>query len=141
MILNLISTMIVATLRLTVPIIFMAIGNQFCEKAGIMNLGAEGMMISGAFTAALGTYYSGSPVVGVLCGMLGGILIASLHSMNCVEFGGNQNISGLGLNTLAAGLAAFFCRQLFGSGISPSVNNFQRTEFLAKIPFIGETLA
>lgn len=106
--LSLFETMIEATIRLSVPIILMAIGNQFAEKAGVMNLGAEGMMTMGSFTAVLGAYYSGSAVVGVLSGIVGGMLVATIHSLNTVEFGGNQNISGLGLNTLAAGLSAFY---------------------------------
>ncbi len=133
--------MLLSMIRLSIPVIFMALGNLYCEKSGVMNLGAEGMMISGAFCAVLGTYYSGSPWIGVLAGILGGILVAGIHSLNTVEFGGNQNISGLGLNTLATGLSAFICRQLFGSGITPSVANLQRTEFLLKIPVIGKILA
>lgn len=139
--LSLFETMIEATIRLSVPIILMAIGNQFAEKAGVMNLGAEGMMTMGSFTAVLGAYYSGSAVVGVLSGIVGGMLVATIHSLNTVEFGGNQNISGLGLNTLAAGLSAFLCRELFSSGITPSVQNLQRTEILRKIPLVGHILS
>ena len=106
-----------------------------------MNLGAEGMMTSGAFCASLGAYFTGSAWLGVLFGIMGGIIVSSIHSVNCVEFGGNQNISGLGLNTLAAGLSGFLCRELFGSGITPSVANLQRTEIFASIPVIGKTLS
>lgn len=134
-------TILISSLRLSVPIILMGMGNLYCERAGVMNLGAEGMMIAGAFGAVLGSYYTGSPWLGVLFGMLGGMLVSSIHSVNTVEFGGNQNISGLGLNTLAAGLASFICRQLFGSGISPSVTNLQRTEILSGIPGVGSFLA
>ena len=138
---TMLQSILIATLRLTVPIILMSIGNQYCERAGVMNLGAEGMMVAGAFGAVLGTYYTGNAWLGVLFGMLGGMVISTIHSVNTVEFGGNQNLSGLGLNTLAAGLASFFCRQLFGSGITPSVENLQRTEILAGIPVLGKFLA
>lgn len=138
---TMLQSILIATLRLTVPIILMSIGNQYCERAGVMNLGAEGMMVAGAFGAVLGTYYTGNAWLGVLFGMLGGMVISTIHSVNTVEFGGNQNLSGLGLNTLAAGLASFFCRQLFGSGITPSVENLQRTEILAGIPVVGKFLA
>lgn len=138
---SMLQSILIATLRLTVPIILMSIGNQYCERAGVMNLGAEGMMVAGAFGAVLGAYYTGSAWLGVLFGMLGGMVISTIHSVNTVEFGGNQNLSGLGLNTLAAGLASFFCRQLFGSGITPSVENLQRTEVFAGIPGIGKFLA
>ncbi len=132
---------LVAMLRLSVPIILMGLGNLYCERVGVMNLGAEGMMVAGAFCAVVGTYYTDNAWFGVACGMLGGILIAAVLSLISVEFGGDQNISGLGLNTLAAGLASFFCRQLFGSGITPSVQNLQRTEILEEIPVIGGLLA
>ena len=138
---TMLQSILIATLRLTVPIILMSIGNQYCERAGVMNLGAEGMMVAGAFGAVLGTYYTGNAWLGVLFGMLVGMVISTIHSVNTVEFGGNQNLSGLGLNTLAAGLASFFCRQLFGSGITPSVENLQRTEILAGIPVVGKFLA
>lgn len=138
---TMLQSILIATLRLTVPIILMSIGNQYCERAGVMNLGAEGMMVAGAFGAVLGAYYTGSAWLGVLFGMLGGMVISTIHSVNTVEFGGNQNLSGLGLNTLAAGLASFFCRQLFGSGITPSVENLQRTEIFAGIPVLGKFLA
>lgn len=138
---TMLSSILIAMLRLTVPIIMMSIGNQYCERAGVMNLGAEGMMVAGAFGAVLGTYYTGSAWLGVVFGMLGGMIISGIHSVSTVEFGGNQNLSGLGLNTLAAGLASFFCRQLFGSGITPSVENLQRTEILAGVPVLGKFLA
>lgn len=138
---TIVGAMLVSIFRLSIPILLMALGNLYCERSGVQNLGAEGMMIAGAFCAALGSFYSGNAWVGVLAGMLGGMLISTIHSINSVEFGGVQNISGLGLNTLAAGLASFLCRQLFGSGITPSVSHLQRTELFAKIPYVGNFLA
>lgn len=137
---ELFSTFMVSLLRLSVPIILAAFGNMYCERAGIMNLGAEGMMIAGAFGAVLGAYYTGNPWLGVLCGILAGIIIAGLHSLMSVEYGGIQNISGLGLNTLAIGITAFFCQNIFGSGLSSSVPSIQTTEILAGIPLIGKFL-
>lgn len=136
-----ISAMIVSILRLSVPVISTGLGNMFSVRAGVMNLGAEGMMISGAFCAVLGSYATGNPWIGVLCGILGGFVIGVIHSLICVEFGGIQNVSGLGLNMLAAGLAAFFCRSLFGSAFSPSVPSIQYTMCLAKIPVVGGLLS
>ena len=134
-------TLLASFLRLSVPIILMGTANMFSERSGVMNLGADGMMIAGAFGAVVGTYFFGSPWIGVLFGILGSMVISGTHSLISVEFGGRQNISGLGLNMLAAGLASFFCRELFGSGISKSVENLQRTMILAKIPVIGEFLS
>lgn len=133
--------MLVSILRLSVPVIITGLGNMFSVRAGVMNLAAEGMMISGAFCAVLGSFYTGNPWIGVLCGILGGLVIGMIHSMICVEFGGNQNVSGLGLNMLAAGLTAFFCRTLFGSAFSPAVESIQTTNILSGIPVVGTVLS
>lgn len=138
---TIILVMVISILRLSVPIIITGLGNMFSEKVGVMNLGSEGMMISGAFGAAVGAYYSGSAWVGVLTGVLCGVAVAAIHALISVEFGGAQNISGLGLNALAAGLTSFFCRSLFGSGKSSVVASIQSTRLLSGIPVIGEFLA
>lgn len=132
--------MLVSVLRLSVPVVVTGLGNMFCEKVGVMNLGAEGMMIAGAFGAMLGSYYTENAWIGVLCGVAAGMLIAGLHSLISVEFGGVQNISGLGLNTLAAGLTAFFCTSLFGTSLSATVPSLQTTDILGKVPLIGSFL-
>lgn len=129
--------MIISLLRLAIPIVICGIGNMYCEKSGVMNLGAEGMMISGAFGAVAGTYFTGNPWIGVLCGLFGGLVVGFAHGLICVEFGGYQNISGLGLNMLAAGLTSFCCRSLFGTGLSPAVASIQTTPILKGIPVIG----
>lgn len=133
--------MLISILRLSVPIIITGLGNSFSEKVGVMNLGSEGMMIAGAFGAAAAAYYTGNPWIGVLAGILCGMLIAGIHSLISVEFGGAQNISGLGLNALAAGLTSFFCRSLFGSGKSDVVASIQNTKFLSGVPVIGGFLS
>ncbi len=133
--------MIISIVRLATPVIITGLGNMFSERAGIMNLGAEGMMITGAFTAILGTYLTGNPWVGVLCGMLGGALMSSIHSLISVEFGGLQNISGLGINMLAAGCTDFFVRAIFKNSMSPMMPSIQTTPMLKDIPLIGSTLA
>lgn len=132
---------LISIIRLSVPVIFTGLGNMFCEKAGVMNLGAEGMMIAGAFGAALGAYLTGNAWIGVIVGILCGMLVALIHALISVEFGGLQNISGLGLNALAGGLTAFFCRFFFGSGKSPIVDSIQSVPFLAGVPVIGKFLA
>lgn len=134
---SIMGVMLISLLRLSIPIIICGIGNMYCEKAGIMNLGAEGMMIAGAFGAILGTHFTGNPWFGVVCGIAAGLIVGGIHALVCVEFGGIQNISGLGLNMLAAGLTSFFCRSLFGTGLSPTVASVQTTPLLKNIPVIG----
>lgn len=133
--------MLISMLRLSIPIIICGIGNMYCEKAGVMNLGAEGMMISGAFGAVIGTYFTGNPWIGIFCGLFAGWVIGAVHGLICVEFGGYQNISGLGLNMLAAGLTSFWCRNLFKSGLSTTVESIQTTPIFKNVPVIGDFLA
>lgn len=134
-------TMLVSVIRLSVPVIITGLGNMFSEKAGIQNLGAEGMMISGAFGAAVISYFTGSAWLGVLGGIMFGAVIGFLHGLISVQFGGVQNISGLGLNMLAAGLTSFLCRSFFSSGYSPKVDAIQSTKLLEGIPVFGEVLS
>lgn len=60
------------TLRIAIPYLFAASGGVIAERAGIISLSLEGYMLTGAFSATLGTFYSGSPWIGLLCGILGG---------------------------------------------------------------------
>ena len=65
-------SLIMATLRQAAPIMITAIGGMFCEVTGVVNIGLEGMMLLSAFFAAVGSYYTGSWVLGVLCGVVSG---------------------------------------------------------------------
>ena len=59
-----------SVIRLSAPMFIAGMGNMYCERVGVLNLGAEGMMVSGAFAAVLGSYLTGNPWIGVLMGML-----------------------------------------------------------------------
>jgi len=67
-----------ASVRLAVPTGLAAVGESLCQKAGVLNLSLEGMMLTGAYAAFLGAHYSGEPWVGVLTGIVGGVLIGVL---------------------------------------------------------------
>ena len=132
---------ILSVIRLSAPMFIAGTGNMYCERVGILNLGAEGMMVSGAFAAVLGSYLTGSPWIGVLFGMGAGLLAGGVHALVCVEFGGTHAISGLGLTMLCNGIARFLCISAFGSTYSPNVKALQTTAFLSGIPFIGRFLS
>ena len=76
--LTLLTDVLRTSLRLMVPIAFAALGGVICERGGVYNVGMEGMMLSGAFGAALGTFLTGSPVMGVLVGILLGAMGGAL---------------------------------------------------------------
>lgn len=133
--------MIVSIIRLSAPVIIGAMGGLFSELAGIINLCAAGLMTLGAFSAMLGTYYTGNPWIGVLCGIAAGACGGLLNALISVKFGGIQNLFGLGLNSFALGLTSYFMRVIFDSSISDKVENLSAAPVLKGIPVIGSFLA
>ena len=116
---------LVQTLRIATPYLLAACGGIVSERAGIIALTLEGWMLTGAFTAALGSHYSGSPWVGMLCGVAGGTLAALLHAVACIRYRGNQVVVGIAINLLAVGATRFFLRLAFDSSSnSPRVTGF-----------------
>jgi general nucleoside transport system permease protein len=115
------------TLRIAVPYLFAASGGAVAERAGVVSLTLEGFMLSGAFCAALGSYYSGSPWVGLLCGVAGGMVMGFLHALASVRFKADQIVVGIAINLLAVGLTRFFLHLAFDSSSnSPRVAGFGR---------------
>ncbi|MEM9164268.1 MAG: ABC transporter permease [Cyanobacteria bacterium P01_F01_bin.4] len=105
-----------ACLRLTVPLAFAALGGLFSERSGILNIGLEGMMLTGAFTSAAVALATGQVwlAVAIACGVSG--LVGLVHAYLCVGLGVNQLVSGLAINLTAAGLTTYGARLLFETG-------------------------
>lgn len=97
------------------PLIFASVGGAYSVRSGVMALGLESMMMCGAFCGVLGSYYSGSALVGFLCAILGGMLIAALHAFLCVNYKVNQVISGIGLNLLATAATTLLMQIVWGN--------------------------
>jgi simple sugar transport system permease protein len=116
---------LVQTLRIATPYLLAAAGGILAERSGVIALTLEGWMLTGAFTATLGAFYSGSPWVGLLCGIGGGVLAALLHALASIRYRGNQVVIGIAINLLAVGLTRFFLRLAFDSSSnSPRVQGF-----------------
>lgn len=116
---------LVQTLRIAIPYLFAAAGGVMSERAGVIGLTLEGFMLGGAFGAALGSYYSGSPWIGVLCGLGAGLLAALLHALATIRFRADQVVVGIAINLLAVGVTRFFLRLAFDSSSnSPRVPGF-----------------
>lgn len=127
-----------STVSMSTPLIFASVGGAFSVRSGVMALGLESMMMCGAFGAALGSYYSGSFVVGLLCGMLGGMLIGLFHAVLCVRYKVNQVISGIGLNLLATAITTLLMQIVWGNkGTSEMVDSID-TSIGGPIPIISE---
>lgn len=128
---SMIISLLMATLRQAAPVLITAIGGMFSELTGVVNIGLEGMMLMGAFFAAIGSYYSGSWVVGLITGILGGALIAWVHALISIRYKGNQTVSGVAINLFASGFTVFMLRVLFQQSSNtpvvtgaPSVGSF-----------------
>lgn len=111
--LNNILLVISITLMYSAPLVFGALGGMLSERAGVVNIGIEGMMTTGAFTGACVGYYSGNPWLGFLAGGLVGALIALLHAVASITFQANQTVSGIAINLIGSGASIFFCRLFF----------------------------
>ena len=138
-----ISGLIGAMMRMATPIIFATLGEILSERAGVLNLGIEGIMLMGAMTGFLVTFSTGSIWVGVLAAAGVGMLLALLMAFLAVYLGLSQHVSGLGITLFATGLAMFVYRLYFGSPtVPPIVEPFQQIALplLSKIPVIGPGL-
>jgi len=108
-----------AGVRLALPVALAALGALLCERAGVLNLGIEGLMVSGALAGYLVTDATGSPWVGLLAGLLTGAVCGAVLALVVVGLGANQIVTGLAF-TLMAGAATSFIFQLsFGIGQNP----------------------
>ena len=105
--------LVTATLRMTAPLLFAAMGGLLSERAGIMNIALEGFMLIGAFTAVLGTYYTGSPWIGLLCAIASGGAGAAIHAFWTITLKSDQIVTGTAINLLGAGIPAFLITRIF----------------------------
>lgn len=129
-----------ATVRMAVPLIYAALGEVFLEKAGILNIGLEGVMLSGAFCSFAGTFYSNSILIGLICGMLGGCAVSFIHGFLCVRLSQDQSVSGIALNIFMLGVTSFAYKLMSAGESYQQVSTLKpiRIPVLSHIPIIGE---
>ena len=101
--LGIVAIFIGSSLRLAMPMLLGAIGELVSERAGVLNLSVEGMMLLGAFAGAMGSLATGSPLAGLAVAVSAVLPVALLQAWLSVTLGANQIVSGLGLNVLALG--------------------------------------
>ncbi len=102
-----------STIRLAVPYSLAGLAGTYSERSGVVNIGLEGMMLTGAFTAVAVTNITGSPWLGLISAIISGILLGLVHSVVCVTFRSDQIVSGLAINIFAMGITVFFAWLLF----------------------------
>ncbi|MGQ0712510.1 MAG: ABC transporter permease [Gemmatimonadaceae bacterium] len=113
------------TIRIAIPYLFAASGGVVAERAGIVSLTLEGFMLTGAFAATLGSYYSGSAWIGLLCGIGGGLIFGLIHALASIRYRADQIVTGIAINLLAVGVTRFFLLMAFDSSSnSPRVPGF-----------------
>ncbi len=115
-------SLISSTIRLSTPLILAALGGLYAERAGVINIALEGLMLAGAFTAAAVTYGTGSPWIGLLAGIVAGLAIASIHAVASIRYRADQVVTGTAINILMLGIPGFLSGALFlSSGSTPQI--------------------
>ncbi|HSU54637.1 MAG TPA: ABC transporter permease [Candidatus Dormibacteraeota bacterium] len=116
-----------ATLRVSTPLVFAAIGGLLSERAGVINIALEGMMLIGAFGAAAGALATHSPWLGAFIGSGCGILLAAVYALFAIQFRANQIVAGMAINLLALGITPFLCKLFYDvTGSTPALGLDQR---------------
>jgi general nucleoside transport system permease protein len=119
--------LLASTLRVSTPLIFAALGGLFSERAGVINIALEGLMLVGAFGAAVGTYALHSAWLGSGCGLLAGMSLAAVYALFVIRLRANQIVAGTAINLLAMGLTPFLCKVLYDvTGSTPAIPLAQR---------------
>ncbi|MBN1246380.1 MAG: ABC transporter permease [Anaerolineae bacterium] len=117
--LSLLTSIITITLRAGTSLIYSTLGETYTERSGILNLGVEGMMLTGAVSAFATAYYTESVWLGLLVAVLMGALLATIHAFLTVTMRANQVVSGLSITLFGTGLASFL-----GERLGPASNNY-----------------
>ncbi|MEL6734507.1 MAG: ABC transporter permease [Pseudomonadota bacterium] len=134
------------TVRSSVPLLLACLAGLYSERSGIVDIGLEGKMLGGAFAAAAAAAVSGSAWVGLGAGILVSVLLALVHGFASITNKGNQIVSGVAINFIAAGSAALLGNAWFNQGgRTPQLSNDMRfvpielpfANHLADVPFIG----
>lgn len=132
-----------AAVRIASPLIFATMGELICERAGVLNLGIEGIMVIGAFAGWIAVYAGAGLWAGVAVAMAAGMAFGLLHALLTVPFGLSQHVVGLGITLLATSSAYFAYRLSLPEVTSPPrIAPFQPLEIpvLSDLPLVGPAL-
>jgi general nucleoside transport system permease protein len=136
-----------STLLWAAPLIFTALGGNFSERSGIVNIGLEGLMVIGAFTAIVfnlafdQTLGNLTPWIALLAAMVVGGLLSVLHAVASITFRADQTVSGVAINLLAVGAALFLVKLFYGKGQTDIIQKgFSKIDIpvLSDIPVLGK---
>lgn len=128
------------TFQLSVPIVLGALSGTIAERGGVILLGVEGIMLVGAFAGVLGSFLTGSALLGFLFSVVIGGLLGLLYALFCLKWKAHQSVVGVGVNLFASGITAVLLKVLWQKeGMSESVTSMSSitVPLLNKIPLVG----
>lgn len=128
------------------PILLAALGGAYTYYAGVFNIAMEGMLLTGAFFAVLGSYYTGSWLVGVLLAVAGALLLSLIFILFAVVLKTDEFVTGIALNLFAVGATTYMLRKIFsvkGVFSNPAIQPIPslRLPLIENIPLVGEILS
>ncbi|MEK3988906.1 MULTISPECIES: ABC transporter permease subunit [Robertmurraya] len=135
-----------SAIRMVSPILLAALGGALCARVGIFNVGLEGLILAGAFSAIVGNYYSGSVIIAVLTGAFGGVLVSLLFGLATIKFKANPIVAGIAINFLVLGLTTFGLRAIFqvkGAFYDKDMTGLPKWDLplIENIPVVGNLLS
>jgi ABC-type uncharacterized transport system permease subunit len=137
-------SLLASMIRLSTPLVLAALGGLYSERSGVINIALEGMMLSGAFTAAAVTEKTKNPWVGLLCAAIAGLLVALIHAVASIQYKADQVVVGTAINILFLGIPALVSGALFEStGATPQLPREQvlpdwNIPLIKKIPVLSQ---
>jgi len=137
------SALIAATLRAATPLTFAALGGIVSERSGVVNIGLEGMLLMGAFFGFLGADKLGSWWWGILCGIVAGAALASVHAFIAIHLRADQIVSGFAVNFLALGITGYFFIEVYtDQGTPGDVSNIPSISIpgIRDLGFVGPAI-
>lgn len=138
-----ITSLILATVRMAVPLLFIALAELYSERAGMVNIGLEGLAAIGSLVGFLICFITGSTWLGILCGALAGIAVNMIYAVATITLCADHTVYGMAMNIFAPALASFIYRVYFGAGSDLSQITLMRgigIPGLKNIPFFGDLL-
>lgn len=132
-----------ATLRMVTPILLAALGGMLCARVGIFNVGLEGLVLIGAFSAILGNYLTGNVLFAVGFAVLISMVMSLLFAVMTIYFKADEIVVGIAINFLALGLTTFLLRTIFdvkGAYYDKEMKGLPKWDipFIDRIPYIGD---
>ena len=138
-----ISDLIIAAVRMATPLLIVALAELYSERAGMTNIGLDGIMAFGALTGFLVCYWTGNPYFAILCAAIAGVAVNMIYAFCTITLCANQIVYGMAINIFAPALASFIYRIVFGVSSTLAQATLMKTiaiPVLKDIPFLGKLL-